>query len=107
MTEGKQVAFAEIAAAMEDRRAEGRGGSIDEILNKQVEISKVEVVLSQDGGELLVIHLVDGKRYRSGSKVLLKQAVHIKAQIDAGKTVVTTITRKQSKQSPNKYYTFT
>jgi hypothetical protein len=104
---GKQTTYAEIAEATSERRDETRGLSIDEIFNKQIVIKNVEMMAGLDNEPVLLIDTADGKRYRTGSKVLVKQAADIKKRTDAGETVTTTIIKKQSQTNPkNKYYSF-
>jgi hypothetical protein len=103
----KEVAFSEIAEAMAKRNDGTRGESVDDYLNKQVTVSNVELVSGLDGEQLLIIHTSDGHKIRSGSKVLIKQAEHIKKKTDAGTVVKTTIIRKKSQSGGRSYYCFT
>lgn len=107
----KQLTFGEI-----DVKKSGSGESIkdktitvDEVLNKPITVTKVEVVDGYQGEPLLLIHTKENsKPIRSGSKVLLGQAEDsIKAHTDAGEEVKTAIKRvKSEKNRTQSYYQF-
>lgn len=108
----KQVSFADIAGPKD----ESGGGSlkertitVDEVINKSLTVTKVEVTAGYEGQDLLLIHTKEfPKPIRTGSGPLLKQAAEkIKPHTDLGEEVKTAIKAERSKKdATRRYYTF-
>lgn len=104
MGESRQVRFSDIPGT--GQGGETNGQSADKFLNKEIVIAGVEQV-EGNNGPMLLIHLQNGESFRTGSKVLLRQAAEkIKAITDTGGVVTTTIVIQKSKSTGRPYYSF-
>ncbi len=101
----KQTKFSDIPEA---NAKGGKGGadSVDNFMNKELRVTGIEQVLRDDGEPMLVVKLEGGASFRTGSKVLRKQGVWIKARTDKGEVVITSIVKKRGKDSGREYFCF-